>query len=167
VRFLMTWERVRKTALGIGAGVDAPQLGTSGRRRGKAGQGSRRLVRHLGRAHRLLEVLPALRQQLEWLLGASGDADVGEKLKQFTLDGYAQQFSVPVYVLHGTDDVIMDLAGARRFVSALTVDNVTFEVYDVSGSLQGSYDYAAHAVSALADWFADRPGVGGASFPVV
>lgn len=113
------------------------------------------------------EFYPPLQQQLQWLLGASGDADAREKLMQFSLDGYAQQISVPVYVLHGTDDVIMDLAGARRFVSALTVDDVTFEVYDGPGSLHCSYDYTAHAVSALTDWFADKLGVSNWSSPVV
>lgn len=113
------------------------------------------------------EFYPPLQQQLQWLLGASGDADAREKLRQFTLDGYAQQISVPVYVLHGTDDVIMDLAGARRFVSALTTDDVTFEVYDGPGSLHCSYDYASQAVPALADWFADRLGVSHRSYPVV
>jgi pimeloyl-ACP methyl ester carboxylesterase len=94
------------------------------------------------------EFYPPLQQQFQWLLGASSDADAREKVKQFTLDGYARQISVPVCMLHGTDDVVMDLEGARRFVSALTVDDVTFEVYNGAGSLHCSYDYTAHAVSA-------------------
>lgn len=113
------------------------------------------------------EFYPPLQQQLQWLLGAADDAEARQKLSQFNLDGYAQRISVPVYVLHGTDDVIMDLAGARKFVSELTTEDVTFEVYDGPGSLHCSYDYAAHAVSALSDWFADKLGVSGEYHPVV
>lgn len=112
------------------------------------------------------EFYPPLQQQLQWLLGAADDADARQKLAAFTLDGYAQRISVPVYVLHGTDDVIMDLAGAKKFVSELTTEDVTFEVYDAAGSLHCSYDYAAYAVSALTDWFADRLGVTGKSHSV-
>lgn len=109
---------------------------------------------------------PPLQRQLQWLLGATGDAEAREKLAGFCLDGYAQRISVPVYVLHGTDDVIMDLAGAKKFVSELTTDDVTFEIYDGPGSLHCSYDHAAYAVAALADWFADRLGAGYEYHPV-
>jgi dipeptidyl aminopeptidase/acylaminoacyl peptidase len=113
------------------------------------------------------EFYPPLRKQLQWLLGAADDADAREKLAEFTLDGYAQRISVPVYVLHGTDDVIMDLAGAKTFVSKLTSDDVTFRIYDGPGALHCSYDYAAYAVAALTDWFADRLGVRYQSHPVI
>jgi dipeptidyl aminopeptidase/acylaminoacyl peptidase len=113
------------------------------------------------------EFYPPLQKQLQWLLGAADDAEAREKLTQFNLDGYAQQITVPVYVLHGTDDVIMDLKGAETFVKALTTNDITFQVYDGAGSLHCSYDYGTHAVSALADWFADRLGVSQASYPVV
>jgi dienelactone hydrolase len=113
------------------------------------------------------EFYPPLRKQLQWLLGAADDADARAKLAEFTLDGFAQRISVPVYVLHGTDDVIMDLAGAKTFVSKLTTDDVTFEVYDGPGALHCSYDYAANAVAALTDWFADKLGVRAQSHPVI
>lgn len=63
---------------------------------------------------------------------------------------------MPVYVLHGTRDVIMDIAGARKFVEALTVDDVTFEVYDGAGSLHCSYDHLTYAIARMTDWFGDR-----------
>jgi dipeptidyl aminopeptidase/acylaminoacyl peptidase len=113
------------------------------------------------------EFYPPLQKQLQWLLGAADDADARQKLTAFSLDGYAQRISVPVYVLHGTDDVIMDLAGARTFVSNLTTEDVTFHVYDGPGALHCSYDYAATAVAALTDWFADRLGVSDESHPVI
>ncbi|HZR51784.1 MAG TPA: alpha/beta hydrolase [Streptosporangiaceae bacterium] len=110
---------------------------------------------------------PPLQKQLQWLLGAADDADARQKLTAFSLDGYAQRISVPVYVLHGTDDVIMDLAGARTFVANLTTEDVTFQVYDGPGALHCSYDYAATAVAALTDWFADRLGVSHESHPAI
>jgi alpha-beta hydrolase superfamily lysophospholipase len=58
--------------------------------------------------------------------------------------------------MHGTDDIIMDIKGADRFVEALTSDDVTVDIYDGAGSLHCSYDYASVAVSRLTDWFASR-----------
>lgn len=102
------------------------------------------------------EFYPPLQKQLQWLTGSADDAEARAKLAAFTLDGVAGKLTVPVYVMHGTNDVIMDVAGARRFVDALTVDDVTFDVYDGAGSLHCSYDHLAYAVARLTDWFGDR-----------
>lgn len=102
------------------------------------------------------EFYPPLQRQLQWLSGAADDADARRKLAEFTLEGVADKIRVPVYVLHGTRDVIMDIKGAKRFVDALTVDDVTFDVYDAAGSLHCSYDHLAVAVARMTDWFADR-----------
>lgn len=102
------------------------------------------------------EYYPPLQKQLQWLSGATDDADARQKLAAFTLDGVADKIQVPVYVMHGTRDIIMDIAGARRFVDALTVKDVTFEVYDGAGALHCSYDHLTYAVAKLTDWFADK-----------
>ena len=102
------------------------------------------------------EFYPPLQGQLQWLSGSKDDAEAREKLARFTLDGVADKINVPVYVLHGTSDIIMDIAGARKFVDALTTDDVTFDVYDGAGSLHCSYDYLSVAAARLTDWFAHR-----------
>lgn len=102
------------------------------------------------------EFYPPLQEQLQWLSGSKDDAEAREKLAKFTLDGVADKITVPVYVMHGTRDIIMDIKGAEEFVKALTVDDVTTDIYDGAGSLHCSYDYAAVAVARLTDWFADR-----------
>lgn len=102
------------------------------------------------------EYYPPLQKQLQWLTGSADDAEARQKLAAFTLEGVADKITVPVYVLHGTRDIIMDIAGARRFVDALKVEDVTFEAYDGAGSLHCSYDHLAYAVAKLADWFLDR-----------
>jgi len=102
------------------------------------------------------EFYPPLQEQLQWLSGSKDDAEAREKLAQFTLDGVADKITVPVYVMHGTRDIIMDIKGAHQFIEALTVDDVTTDIYDGAGSLHCSYDYAAVAVARLTDWFADR-----------
>ncbi|MEV6850570.1 alpha/beta fold hydrolase [Actinoplanes sp. NPDC051411] len=104
------------------------------------------------------EFYPPLQQQLQWLTGSKDDAEARRKLAEFTLDGVADKLSIPVYVMHGTDDIIMDIAGARRFVSALTSDDVTVDIYDGAGSLHCSYDYFSVATARLADWFVHRLG---------
>ncbi|MEH0553988.1 alpha/beta hydrolase family protein [Streptomyces sp. B21-101] len=102
------------------------------------------------------EFYPPLQKQLQWLSGSKDDAEAREKLAAFTLDGVADKINVPVYVMHGTRDVIMDIAGAHRFVDALTVKDVTFDVFDAAGSLHCSYDHLAYAAARMTDWFADR-----------
>ncbi|WP_340539303.1 alpha/beta hydrolase family protein [Nocardioides sp. GXZ039] len=104
------------------------------------------------------EFYPPLQQQLQWLSGSKDDAEAREKLAAFTLDGVADKIAVPVYVMHGTDDIIMDIKGARRFVDALTVDDVTVDIYDGAGSLHCSYDYFSVATARLADWFVHKLG---------
>jgi dipeptidyl aminopeptidase/acylaminoacyl peptidase len=102
------------------------------------------------------EFYPPLQEQLQWLSGSVNDAEAREKLAEFTLDGVAEQLKIPVYVMHGVDDIIMDIKGAHRFVEALTADDVTVDIYDGAGSLHCSYDYFSVALSRLSDWFANR-----------
>jgi dipeptidyl aminopeptidase/acylaminoacyl peptidase len=102
------------------------------------------------------EFYPPLQEQLQWLTGSKDDAEAREKLAGFTLDGVADKLQIPVYVMHGTRDIIMDIEGARRFVDALTTDDVTVDIYDGAGSLHCSYDYFSVATSRLSDWFAHR-----------
>lgn len=104
------------------------------------------------------EFYPPLQKQLQWLSGSKDDAEAREKLAEFTLDGVAEQLDIPVYVMHGTDDIIMDIRGARRFVDALTTTDVTVDIYDGAGSLHCSYDYFSVATSRLADWFVNKLG---------
>lgn len=104
------------------------------------------------------EFYPPLQKQLQWLTGSKDDAEAREKLAAFTLDGVAERLSIPVYVMHGTDDIIMDIGGAHRFIDALTSDDVTADIYDGAGSLHCSYDYFSVATARLADWFVHRLG---------
>lgn len=104
------------------------------------------------------EFYPPLQQQLQWLSGSKDDTEAREKLAKFTLDGIAETLTIPVYVMHGTDDIIMDIDGARKFVDALTTDDVTVEIYDGAGSLHCSYDYFSVATANLADWFVHKLG---------
>jgi dipeptidyl aminopeptidase/acylaminoacyl peptidase len=102
------------------------------------------------------EFYPPLQEQLQWLSGSKDDAEAREKLAAFTLDGVADKLQIPVYVMHGTRDIIMDIEGAHRFIEALTTDDVTVDIYDGAGSLHCSYDYFTVATSRLADWFTHR-----------
>ena len=72
------------------------------------------------------------------------------------MDGVADKLKIPVYVMHGTADIIMDIKGADRFVEALTSDDVTVDIYDGAGSLHCSYDYMSVAGARLSDWFLHR-----------
>lgn len=102
------------------------------------------------------EFYPPLQEQLRWLTGTKTDAEAREKLSQFTLDGVAETLKIPVYVMHGVGDIIMDIQGARRFVDALTSDDVVVDIYEGAGSLHCSYDYLSVAAARLADFFLHR-----------
>lgn len=102
------------------------------------------------------EFYPPLQKQLQWLTGSKDDAEARTKLAEFTLDGIADKLKIPVYVMHGTADIIMDIKGAERFVEALTSDDVTVDIYDGAGSLHCSYDYMSVAGARLGDWFLHR-----------
>ena len=104
------------------------------------------------------EFYPPLHEQLQWLSGSKNDAEAREKLAAFTFDGIIDKIQIPVYVMHGTRDIIMDIEGARKFVAALTTDDVTFDIYDAAGSLHCSYDYFAVAAARLTDWFVHKLG---------
>jgi dipeptidyl aminopeptidase/acylaminoacyl peptidase len=102
------------------------------------------------------EWYPPLQKQLQWLTGSADDAEARERLARFTLDGVAERITVPVYVMHGAQDIIMNVEGARRFAGALTADDVTLRIFDKAGRLHCSYDHQAYAVAEMTDWFADR-----------
>jgi dipeptidyl aminopeptidase/acylaminoacyl peptidase len=102
------------------------------------------------------EYYPPLQAQLQWLLGASTDAEARSILARFNLRDVVGTINIPVFVMHGTADVIMDVAGARRFVDGLRCPDVTVEIFDAQGSMHCSYDHLAYAVAAMTDWFADR-----------
>ena len=99
------------------------------------------------------EYYPPLQKQLQWLSGSKDDAEAREKLALFTLDGVADKLTIPVYVMHGTADIIMDIAGAHRFIDALTTEDVTVDIYDGAGSLHCNYDSLSVAGARLGDWF--------------
>ena len=102
------------------------------------------------------EFYPPLQEQLQWLSGSKDDAEARTKLAEFTLDGVAEKLDIPVYVMHGTDDIIMDIKGATKFVDALATDDVTVDIYDGAGSLHCSYDYFNVATARLTDWFVHK-----------
>lgn len=99
---------------------------------------------------------PPLQKQLQWLSGTEDDASARAKLAEFTLDGVAELLEIPVYVMHGTADIVMDVNGAHRFVQALTSEDVTVDIYEGAGSLHCSYDYLSVAGARLGDWFLHR-----------
>lgn len=99
------------------------------------------------------EFYPPLQKQLQWLTGTKNDAEARAKLADFTFDGVVEKLQIPVYVMHGEADIIMDVEGARKFVAALTTDDVTTDFYSGAGSLHCNYDYLSVAAARLTDWF--------------
>ena len=129
-----------------------------------SGQGSRRVVWHVEHPHGLLRVLSA----------AAGAAAVAERARRTTQrpvrswrsspsTASPRSSKIPVYVMHGTDDIIMDIKGAHRFVDALTTDDVTVDIYDGAGSLHCSYDYFSRRHRPPGATGSSAPKLGGAA----
>src|SRR5699024_1949914 len=102
------------------------------------------------------EWYPPLQKQLQWLTGTKDDAEARAKLADFTLENVVDKLDMPVYVMHGENDIVMNVEGARRFINELDNDDVTADFYAGAGSMHCNYDYLAVAAARLTDWFTHR-----------
>src|SRR5699024_5089645 len=94
-----------------------------------------------------------LQQQRQWLPGTTDDADARAKLAAVTLENVVDKLDMPVYVMHGENDIVMNVEGARRFINELDNDDVTADFYAGAGSMHCNDDYLAVAAARLTDWF--------------
>ena len=66
----------------------------------------------------LFEYYPPIQERVRWLIGAKDLADARKKVREFTLEGRAQQIECPMLIGYGKDDRIMDPQGAFRLYQA-------------------------------------------------
>ena len=104
---------------------------------------------------------PAVRPQVEWVIGASGEKDAREKLAAFTLKGILQHAKCPVMVTHGEDDTLVTVEAAYKTYADLPEPkHLRVWTEAEGGSIHLMNDNRADAVPFMLDWLreeVDRP----------
>lgn len=104
---------------------------------------------------------PAVRPQIEWVIGADGEREAREKLKAFTLKGVLKDAKCPVMVTHGQDDTLVTVEAAHKTYDDLPEPkHLRIWTEDEGGSIHLMNDNRAEAVPYMLDWLreeVDRP----------
>jgi pimeloyl-ACP methyl ester carboxylesterase len=98
------------------------------------------------------DLQPVTRDGFRDLVGAATEAEAAELLHDVSLDGVLDELPVPVLVVHGEQDRIIDPAHAHRVVAALG-DRATVRL-EPTGN-HSCNNLAATLRPVVADWVAD------------
>jgi dipeptidyl aminopeptidase/acylaminoacyl peptidase len=101
---------------------------------------------------------PPIRGQIQWILGASNDAEAREKLTKFNLKGIAQNIKCPTLISHGAGDVVMRVDGARRLYEEISNKDKALKLWDGAegGKVHCNYDNWSVSVPFMFNWLAAR-----------
>ena len=100
-----------------------------------------------------------LQPVVQRLLGGVSDEVARERLKDFTMEGIAQNVTCPTLITHGADDRLMNVEGAKRLYDEIGSADKTLKIYDDArsgGAIHCSHDYWGHNVPYMLDWMQDR-----------
>ncbi|CAI8015251.1 Alpha/beta hydrolase ucsC [Geodia barretti] len=100
-----------------------------------------------------------LQPVVQRLLGGVSDEVARERLKDFTMEGIAQNITCPTLITHGADDRLMNVEGAKRLYDEIGSADKTLKIYDDArsgGAIHCSHDYWGHNVPYMLDWMQDR-----------
>ena len=111
---------------------------------------------------------PAVRPQVEWVIGAKDEKEAREKLRPFTLRGVLQDVKCPVMVTHGEDDTLVTVRAAHKTYADLPEPkHLRIWTEAEGGSIHLMNDNRAEAVPYMLDWLLEevnRP-LGATRFP--
>ncbi|RAI43040.1 hypothetical protein CH341_16395 [Rhodoplanes roseus] len=104
---------------------------------------------------------PAVRPQIEWVIGATSEADARDKLKAFTLKGVLKNAKCPVMVTHGEDDTLVAVQAAHKTYADLPEPkHLRIWTGAEGGGIHLMNDNRTDAVPYMLDWLreeVDRP----------
>jgi dipeptidyl aminopeptidase/acylaminoacyl peptidase len=104
---------------------------------------------------------PSVRPQVEWVIGATSEADARKKLKDFTLKGVLKDAKCPVMVTHGQDDTLVSVSAAHKTYADLPEPkNLRIWTEAEGGSIHLMNDNRVEALPYMLDWLreeVDRP----------
>ena len=100
---------------------------------------------------------PAVRPQVEWVIGAKDEKDAREKLKAFTLKDILQDAKCPVMVTHGKDDTLVTVKAAYKTYADLP-EPKHLRIWSEAegGSIHLMNDNRAEAVPYMLDWLLEE-----------
>jgi alpha-beta hydrolase superfamily lysophospholipase len=100
---------------------------------------------------------PAVRPQVEWVIGARDEQDAREKLKAFTLKGVLQQAHCPVMVTHGENDTLVSVKAAHKTYADLP-EPKHLRIWNKAegGGIHLMNDNRAEAVPYMLDWLLEE-----------
>ncbi len=100
---------------------------------------------------------PAVRSQVEWVIGARDERQTREKLKAFTLKGVLQQAKCPVMVTHGQDDTLVSVKAAHKTYAELPEPkHLRIWTEAEGGGIHLMNDNRAEAVPYMLDWLREE-----------
>ena len=100
---------------------------------------------------------PAVRPQVEWVIGAKDEADARAKLKAFTLNGVLRDAKCPVMVTHGEDDTLVTVKAAHKTYAELPEPkHLRIWTEAEGGGIHLMNDNRAEAVPYMLDWLLDE-----------
>ena len=100
---------------------------------------------------------PAVRSQVEWVIGAKDEKDAREKLKAFTLKGVLQHAKCPVMVAHGQDDTLVTVKAAHKTYADLPEPkHLRIWTETEGGSIHLMNDNRVEAVPYMLDWLMEE-----------
>ena len=106
----------------------------------------------------LYDYHPRLQPQFQWLTGTKDDASCRVKLREFDLADVAARITIPTLIIHGKDDRISSVEGAKRLFEAIGSKDKHLHIFNGPGAGHCSYDDWRHAVPMMFDWLHDKLG---------
>jgi dienelactone hydrolase len=100
-----------------------------------------------------------LQPTVQRLLGGVSDTEARRLLKDFTMEGIAQNIPCPTLITHGSEDRLMDVEGAKRLFAEIGAEDKALRIYDDSdpaGRIHCSHDYWSYNVPYMLDWLEER-----------
>ena len=100
-----------------------------------------------------------LQPTVQRLLGGVTDEEAKVLLKEFSMEGLAQNIKVPTIMTHGSMDKLMDVEGAKKLFNEIGAEDKTLHIYDdpkEGGTVHCSHDCWVHQMPMLMDWLEDH-----------
>ncbi len=106
----------------------------------------------------LYEWYPAIRGQIQWILGVDNDEQAREKLEDFNLSKCAHQIKCPTLISHGVNDVVMNVSGAERLFNEIGSTDKVLKLWggEEGGAVHCNYDNWSLSVPFMFDWLAKK-----------
>ena len=100
---------------------------------------------------------PAVRPQVEWVIGARDEKEARDELKRYTLKGVLRNVKCPVMVTHGQEDTLVSVSAAHKTYADLPEPkHLRIWTGAEGGGIHLMNDNRAEAVPYMLDWLLEE-----------